>query len=234
VVTLVPMLHVASVGFYDSIVELIGQLGPARRIVTEGVLSDEQEKASREAEWQVLTHNEALRQSLRVSAQSNSLYGDEVLHDICRELHLEATELDVIGPVSRLRLQAAYFVPLLASLYPDSLVAGDLCVGTSPALGSAELGLLGKQPEIKRLREMHCAKIIWQCARELMALPRERDALAGHVVAPWGLFHTDGIAQRLLSDRPSDLIISEEGHEGCAHFSFGLTSSDVSSIVRRS
>ena len=173
------------------------------------------------------------------------MYRDETVRDILQELHLPQELLtQVLGPDARLRLEAAYFTPLLAARFADSLVTGDICLmsesceqGSSEvdALidGSAALGLLGQQSAIKARREAQCADVVRRCGAALLDLPG--GACCGHVFVPWGMYHADGIAERLLGDKSVFQVHDTSclGPRASLSIPYGLTLAVIAAIATR-
>ena len=250
-ITLIPMLHVASISFYDTVLRYIADTMQQSRstvVLIEGLLDSESQRIEQEEESRSIFHDDKLRTLVSTRAKQNELFSSETLRDMCSEMHVDFNALQKFShsdasssspstPSSEnleasasttatvVRLQDAYFRPLLTSLCGDRVVHADLtfeqCFQTanartpsgtnSPWLNGESLVHIGRHPQVKSARERHCAldarARISECfegqhQQQSATTPNANSESSStvvdcHVVIPWGIHHMDGLVHAL-------------------------------------
>ncbi|KAK7194976.1 hypothetical protein NESM_000420200 [Novymonas esmeraldas] len=210
-ITVIPTLHVASLKFYDRVLEYIDHAVRRNKdtvVLLEGICDSEAAGRQQMEEYADIMGNEALRRTMTAKADDNTLYSPEVMQEICAELDVRYDLLQSLE--STVRLQECYLKPKLAALCGLNLRNNaDLdmhdvqrLLGEESArlhaLGerlpaSVPVSQLGSFPVIRKHRERKVAQAARrQCMRWV---EQERD---GEVIIPWGYFHAEAIIHYIL------------------------------------
>lgn len=220
VITLIPMLHVASTQFYDDVLQYIADPSlqnssyssetavPRHQntvVFLEGLMDSEQQRIEQEEESRAIFEDAKLREMVRTRALNNELFSLETMRDMCAEMHIDFAALQrfsssVSAETSRndkqgtVRLQDAYFRPLLTALCGDRVVHADLTFpqcfaaasapsnsassssfSSSPWLSGDSLAHIGRHPQVKAARERHCAFAVRQRIVDLWKNPNSNE-----------------------------------------------------------
>ncbi|GET87514.1 hypothetical protein, conserved [Leishmania tarentolae] len=216
IITVIPMLHVASIKFYDRVLEYIDHAVKRNRdtlVLLEGICDSEAAEKQQMQEYQEIMQNAALRQTMLAKADDNTLYSPEVMKEICQEMGVRYDLLQSME--STVRLQECYLKPKLAAMCGLNLRNhADLHMhevqrlleeesARLQALGeclpsSIAVSQLGTFPVIRKHRERKVAQVARvHCTRWF---EQEAD---GEVIIPWGYFHTEAIIHYILEGNKS-------------------------------
>lgn len=211
-VTFIPTLHVASIKYYDRVLEYMQQAvrrNPATVILLEGICDSKEAQQQQLAEYLQIAQNEELKETMIDKANSNNLYSPEVMHEICAELALDYDTLR--RHEDTMRLQECYLKPKMAALCGANLRNdADLdmrevqllleeeaarLAGLGQSLpASVSVSDIGKFPAVRRSRELKVAAI----ARAQCEAWAEGE-IEGEVILPWGFYHSSAIIHSILS-----------------------------------
>ncbi|EPY37294.1 hypothetical protein STCU_00003 [Strigomonas culicis] len=206
-ITVIPTLHVASIAFYDKVLEYMDNAVRRRHsdcvILLEGICDSGAAEADQLEEYQKIMADASLRETMLQRAQDNTVHSREVIRDICLELALDYDT--VMAQEDTIRLQECYLKPKMAAICGLNLrnncdadmkevqqllkeevsritAAGD----TMPT--SVSVSDLGRFPIIRKFRERKVAEAARrQCEQWL------EQEIEGEVIVPWGYFHTEAI-----------------------------------------
>ncbi|KAG5508854.1 hypothetical protein JKF63_05357 [Porcisia hertigi] len=216
-ITVIPMLHVASIKFYDRVLEYIDHAVKRNKdtlVLLEGICDSEAAGKQQMQEYQNIMRDTALQQTMLAKAEDNTLYSPEVMREICQELGVRYEVLQSIE--STVRLQECYLKPKLAAMCGlnlrnhadlDMHEVQRLLEVESAKLYDAGGGLpssiavsqLGSFPVIRQHRERKVAQVArMQCTRWF------EEETEGEVIIPWGYFHAEGIIRYILEGNKSD------------------------------
>ncbi|KAG5482073.1 hypothetical protein LSCM1_05792 [Leishmania martiniquensis] len=211
IITVIPTLHVASIKFYDHVLEYIDHAVKRNKdtvVLLEGICDSEEAERQQMQEYEDIMRNDALRQTILAKADDNTLYSPEVMREICREMDVCYDLLQSME--SKVRLQECYLKPKLAATCGLNLRNhADLDMhevqrlleeesARLHALGerlpsSIAVSQLGSFPVIRKHRERKVAEVArMHCTRWF---EQETD---GEVIIPWGYFHAEAIIHYVL------------------------------------
>ncbi|KPI86837.1 hypothetical protein ABL78_4114 [Leptomonas seymouri] len=210
-ITIIPTLHVASMKFYDRVLEYIDQAVRRNKdtvVLLEGICDSDAAEKQQMQEYAEITQNQDLRQTMITKADDNTLYSPEVMQEICQELGVRHDLLCSLE--STIRLQECYLKPKLAATSGLSLRNNaDLNMHEVQKLlaeESARLHLLGESlpssvavsqigsfPLIRKHRERKVASV----ARAYCEGWFDSE-IDGEVIIPWGYFHSEAIKHYIL------------------------------------
>lgn len=223
-ITIIPTLHVASIRFYNRVLEYMQQAVHRHRNVTvllEGVCDNVAAAQAQMEEYAEIARNEALRETLLEKADSNTLYSPPVMREICAEL---GVNYDVLHSLeSSVRLQDCYLKPKMAALCAAHLrndadldmktvkklleaEAAELVALGHPPPPSISVAEVGRYPVVREQRERKVAAL----ARELC----ERwhaEGWEGEVIIPWGYFHSEAIMHFIAAANTSSTAKVKSG-----------------------
>ncbi|KPA78065.1 putative mitochondrial hypothetical protein [Leptomonas pyrrhocoris] len=210
-VTLIPTLHVASMKFYDRVLEYIDQAVRRNKetvVLLEGICDSNAAEKQQMQEYIDIMQNQSLQQTMIAKADDNTLYSPEVMREICQELGVRYDLLQSLEPT--VRLQECYLKPKLAATCGLNLRNNaDLDMHEVQKLleeetarlhsrgenlpSSVAVSQLGSFPIIRKHRELKVATV----ARAYCEgwFEKEIDA---EVIIPWGYFHSEAIIHYIL------------------------------------
>lgn len=211
-ITIIPTLHVASMKFYDRVLEYMEQASkrnPNVVILLEGICDTDEAEKQQMREYQEIMASPELQQALLAKANENSLFPPQVIHEICNELAVNYDEL--MARVDTVRLQECYLKPKMAALCGlnlrnnsdlDMKEVQQLLQEESARLAaigetlpsSVSVSELGAFPVLRANRERKVAMIARrQCERWV------EQEIEGEVIVPWGYFHCEAIKHHIFS-----------------------------------
>lgn len=205
-ITIIPTLHVASIKFYDRVLEYMQQAvrrNPATVVLLEGICDSDEAEKQQLSEYLQIAQSSELRDMMLEKADGNNLYPAAVVREICAELALDYATLQKYE--STVRLQECYLKPKVAALCGthlrnsadlnmhevQQLLAGE--AARLAALGeslpsSVSVSEIGKFPIVRKNRERKVAAVArLQCEKWL------EEEVEGEVIVPWGFYHTEAI-----------------------------------------
>jgi hypothetical protein len=139
-VHVIPMLHIASQAFYDSVLDYITKLAcpqttscaeqsfvkgtPNNKVVVclEGLCNDVADRDAQDAEYITIQSSSVTASNMRDGAANNTIFSRDVQYDICNEMDIDYDSIEgQLATASRqggdrVRLQECYFKPLVATL----------------------------------------------------------------------------------------------------------------------
>lgn len=211
-VTVIPLLHVASMTFYDTVMRYLDtsvqRYGSRACILLEGICDGEEDAELQRHEYAQIAHNTSLQEMLRKKAEENTVFTPAVQQEICTELGVDYSVL--LQHQSRVRLQECYLKPKMAvscGLYLHN--EADLTMKEVQAVLRAELEEetakgstaipttisvrhIGQFPRVRQAREEKVARAALERCRGWLA-----NAEDGEVIIPWGFFHAEPIVRLL-------------------------------------
>ncbi|KAH9582340.1 hypothetical protein LSM04_007057 [Trypanosoma melophagium] len=230
-ITLIPTLHVASIKFYDKVLDYMVDAVKTREnvvILLEGICDDENVEVQQMEEYFQISHNADLRSTLLQKAENNTLYNEDTMRVICEEL---AVRFDALTKASAtVRLQECYLRPKMAALVGAHLRNdADLNMREVETIlreeKTADLTIdipvnrLGAQPAVRQQREAKVARAAQQRCVEWVQL-----GCAGEVILPWGFYHAEGIRRNILAlNAQDDTVVFVESDETLCRVPFGIT-----------
>lgn len=226
-ITIIPTLHVASIKFYDRVLEYVDQATRRNKdtiVLLEGICDSAEAERQQMQEYQEIMSNTDLRQMMQNKADDNTLYSPQVIQEICREL---GVRFDLLQSMEKtVRLQECYLKPKLAASCGlhlhnnadlDMHEVQKLLEQESARLeaqgrslpSSVPVSQLGTFPIIRRHREQKVALMArQQCIEWLEA------EIDGEVIVPWGYFHAEGIRRYIVEGNKSDTSAAAAPSEG--------------------
>jgi hypothetical protein len=210
-ITVIPTLHVASVRFYDRVLEYVNQAVRRNKdtvVLLEGICDSDAAGKQQMEEYAAIMRNKDLQQTMIAKANDNTLYSPEVMREICQELDVRYDLLQTLE--STVRLQECYLKPKLASTCGLNLRNNaDLNMHEVQKLleeesarlhslgeslpSSVAVSQLGTFPIIRKHRERkvaHVARVYCEGWFE--------NEVDGEVIIPWGYFHSEAIIHYIL------------------------------------
>ncbi|ORC89858.1 putative mitochondrial DNA topoisomerase II [Trypanosoma theileri] len=235
-ITLIPTLHVASLQFYDKVLDYMVKAVKERDnvvILLEGICDDEDVEVQQMEEYFQISHNADLRTALLKKADTNTLYTEETMRVICEEL---AVRYDALKEAAAtVRLQECYLRPKMAALVGAHLrndadlnmreVLAILREENSSDEKNADMTIdipvsqLGAQPAVRQKREAKVARAAQQRCVEWARL-----GCGGEVILPWGFYHAEAIRHNILAmNAKDDNVVFVESDETLCRVPFGVT-----------
>lgn len=210
-ITIIPTLHVASMKFYDRVLEYIDQAARRNKdtvVLLEGICDSNAAEQQQMQEYVEIMKNKSLQQTMIAKADDNTLYSPEVMQEICQELDVRYDLLQSLE--STVRLQECYLKPKLAAtcglnlrnnadldmhevqklLEEESARLHSLGESLPSSIAVSQLGTF---PIIRKHRERKVAHV----ARAYCEGWFEKE-IDGEVIIPWGYFHSEAIIHYIL------------------------------------
>nr|CCC49835.1 conserved hypothetical protein, fragment [Trypanosoma vivax Y486] len=202
--TFIPTLHVASVEFYDKVLDYMKRAVDERKnvvILLEGLCDNEEGEVQQMEEYFQISRNEELRESMIEKADKNTLFSEELMKTICEEL---AVRYDVLSKEwATIRLQECYLRPKMAAMVGENL------------RNDADLNM--REVEALLLGDIEYACSM-QAVRGLV-----ESGVTGEVILPWGFYHTEGIRRDVLSmNSQEEGIVFVESDDIICRIPFGI------------
>jgi hypothetical protein len=160
-VHVIPMLHVASQAFYDSVLDYITKLACPQTtscaeqsfvegtrnnkvvVCLEGLCNDVADRDAQDREYVSIQSSSVIASSMRDGAANNTIFSRDVQRDICNEMDIDYESIEGQLATSscqtgnRVRLQECYFKPLVATLAgPIDVRNADITLGEAENLFS--------------------------------------------------------------------------------------------------
>ncbi|AAZ13257.1 hypothetical protein, conserved [Trypanosoma brucei brucei TREU927] len=238
-ITFIPTLHVASVKFYDAVLDYMRESVEKNSnvvVLLEGICDNKEGRIQQMDEYMQISRSEELRAAMLEKAEKNTLYNDETIRTICDEL---AVNYDVLSrELETVRLQECYLRPKMAALMGKNLCnEADIDMeevealmlegdnndhsGSYGACGSGSvvpITSIGSHPAVRRSREMKVARKARATCVDWL-----KHGVAGEVILPWGIYHVEGIQRNVLSLNAQDegIVFVESGND-IRHVPFGI------------
>lgn len=212
-VTVIPVLHVASISFYDTVMRYLDasvqQYGSRACILLEGICDGEEDAELQRQEYAQIAHNTSLQEMLRKKAAENTVFTPTVQQEICTELGVEYPVL--LQHEDRVRLQECYLKPRMAAscglyLHNDAdlnmkevqailraALEEETAMGSTAIPTTISVRQIGTFPRVRQAREEKVARAALERCRQWLA-----NAQDGEVIIPWGFFHAEPIMRLLL------------------------------------
>ncbi|KAG8343097.1 hypothetical protein TRVL_06071 [Trypanosoma vivax] len=250
--TFIPTLHVASVEFYDKVLDYMKRAVDERKnvvILLEGLCDNEEGEVQQMEEYFQISRNEELRESMIEKADKNTLFSEELMKTICEEL---AVRYDVLSKEwATIRLQECYLRPKMAAMVGENLrndadlnmrevealLLGDIEYNNDCAsdLSSTAEGNGADLSDDVDVSVVPTARIGTHPAvrrsRELKAARAAcrrcvdwlKSGVTGEVILPWGFYHTEGIRRDVLSmNSQEEGIVFVESDDIICRIPFGI------------
>lgn len=225
-ITVIPTLHVASMKFYDRVLEYIDQAVRRNKdtvVLLEGICDSNAAEKQQMEEYKAIMQNKDLQQTMIAKADDNTLYTPEVMREICQELDVRYGLLQSLE--STVRLQECYLKPKLAATCGLNLRNNaDLDMHEVQRLleeesarlhslgesmpSSVSVSQIGTFPIIRKHRERKVAQV----ARVYCEGWFENE-IDGEVIIPWGYFHSEAIIHYILEGNKA---VANDAKEGAA------------------
>ncbi|EKG07861.1 mitochondrial DNA topoisomerase II, putative [Trypanosoma cruzi] len=230
-ITLIPTLHVASVEFYDKVLDYMVRAVQEREnvvILLEGICDTEESEAQQMGEYFSIARNEELKAAMLQKADQNTLYDDETVKTICEELAVNYKVL--LKQQATVRLQECYLKPKMAALVGSYLRNGaDLNMSEVKAILAEEgngsggtffpFSHLGANPAVRQSRERKVAR-----AAQLRCVEWIQRGCEGEVILPWGFYHAEGIKHNIFATNAHDeTVVFLESDDKLCRLPFGIT-----------
>ncbi|RNF00213.1 putative mitochondrial DNA topoisomerase II [Trypanosoma rangeli] len=229
-ITLIPTLHVASVKFYDKLLDYMVQAVKERDnlvILLEGICDTEESEVQQMEEYFAIAHNQNLKTEMLQKADQNTLYDEETIKTICEELAVNYGAL--VKLQATVRLQECYLKPKMAALVGSHLrndadlnmneVAAILAEKGSSGSVSVPFSRLGADPAVRGSRERKVAK-----AAQMRCVEWLQRGCGGEVLLPWGFYHAEGIRKNILATNSQDeTVVFLESDDKVCRLPFGIS-----------
>ncbi|RNE97824.1 putative mitochondrial DNA topoisomerase II [Trypanosoma conorhini] len=230
-ITLIPTLHVASVEFYDTLLDYMVRAVKEQEnaiILLEGICDTEESEVQQMEEYFAIAHSEQLKAEMLQKADQNTLYDEETVKAICEELAVNYEALS--KQQSTVRLQECYLKPKMAALVGSHLRNdADLNMSEVEAILAEEgsstgsvfvpFSQLGANPAVRRSRERKVAK-----AAQMRCVEWLQRGCGGEVLLPWGFYHAEGIRKNILASNAHDeTAVFLESEDKVCRVPFGIS-----------
>ncbi|KEG11792.1 putative mitochondrial DNA topoisomerase II [Trypanosoma grayi] len=233
-ITLIPTLHVASVEFYDKVLDYMVQAVKQRDnvvILLEGICDNEEGEVQQMEEYFEIARNEELKAIMLHKADQNTLYNEETMKAICEELSVKYEPL--VKAQATVRLQDFYLKPKMAALVGgylrndadlnmkevEALLLDENSSGSGNGDTCIPISRLGVHPAVRGRREAKVAK-----AAQLRCVEWFHRECDGEVIVPWGFYHAEGIKHNILAMNAHDAdVVFVESDDTLCRVPFGVS-----------
>lgn len=205
-IQLTPMLHIAARAFYDDVLAELHAVTERTRLrgaqalfAKEGVAVTRVDRDTEINEIVTIAGDQTTAREVERLAQTDSLFNEATIAEICAGYGLKAEALLLGGPgPSAIVLQDAYFVPTLIARFAANVALTDVVLEEETAHAS-EIAKLSRGTPLQQVLERGFVKQVREekCADGLLGrLDQLEHGSEVHVL--WGHHHTDGLREALL------------------------------------